>query len=491
MSIQLPTEVLTCHNFIQGEWVKGDGSEFAILSPYHGKKIGTVSTPSKEQIQKAIHAAAKAQIEWGKTPLKERTRVLFNFHDILVRDIDAISHLKSAESGKTFAEGKAGLMKGIEVLEYALSLQNMEVGGKLEVSRGVSCEYRRAPLGVVANITPFNFPAMVPMWTIPIALGLGNAYVWKPSDKTPLTSMKIAEALKEAGLPAGLMTILHGGASTVDAIIEAPEVKAVGFVGSTKVAKLVYTKATGLGKRALCMGGAKNHIVLLPDASPELAGVGISDSFTGCAGQRCMAASVLLAVGDVDKHIEKIVARASSLKLGPDMGALITPAQKEFLHAAIGRAEASGAKLLLDGRKASAPAGWEGGNWLAPTVIDMVKPGSEAATTELFGPVLSIIRCKDLSEAMAIQNSSEYGNACSVFTNSGAMADRVSREAKAGMIGVNVGVPVPREPFSFGGIAASKFGSGDITGDHSLDFWSDMRKITVKWEKQHDNNWMS
>jgi len=491
MTVKIPTTVLNCSNFINGEWVKGEEGPLNVISPYNGKKIGEVSLPSKNQIKLALKKANAAQIEWGKTPMKERARVLFNFRNILLRDLDKISHLKSSESGKTFEEGKAGLMKGLEVLEYALSLQNMDLGGKMEVSRGVSCEYRRMPLGVVANITPFNFPAMVPMWTIPISLALGNAYVWKPSDKTPLTSMEIANALKEAGLPDGLFTILHGGAEVVDSIIEAPEVKAIGFVGSTKIAKLVYTKATSLGKRALCLGGAKNHIVLLPDASPELVGVGISDSFTGCAGQRCMAASVLLAVGEVDKHIEKIIARASSLQLGKDMGAIISRTQRDFLIEAIGRAEKAGAKIILDGRKAKAPAGMEEGNWIGPTILDHIEAGSEAQTVELFGPVLSIIRCKDITHAMNIQNSSEYGNACSVFTNSGALAERVIKDAKAGMVGVNVGVPVPREPFSFGGISASKFGHGDITGEHSLDFWSDVKKITTKWEKQNDSNWMS
>ncbi len=491
MTVKIPEEVISCSNFINGAWVKGEGRSHSIVSPYTGKKIGEVFPPSIDQIKNAIKMASSAQVEWGRTPLKERARVLFNFRNILIRDLDKISHLKSSESGKTFDEGKAGLMKGLEVLEFALSLQNMDVGGRMEVSRGVSCEYRRIPLGVVANITPFNFPAMVPMWTIPIALGLGNAYIWKPSDKTPLTSIEIANALKEAGLPDGLFTVLHGGAETVDAIIEAPEVKAVGFVGSTKIAKLVYTKTTLLGKRALCMGGAKNHIVLLPDANPELAGIGISDSFTGCAGQRCMAASVLLAVGDVEKHIGKIYDRASSLKLGKDMGAIITKSQRDFLVEAIGRAEKAGAKILLDGRKAKAPEGMEEGNWIGPTILDNIQAGSEAQTVELFGPILSIIRCKDITEAMTIQNSSEYGNACSVFTNSGTLSERVIREAKAGMVGVNVGVPVPREPFSFGGIAASKFGSGDITGEHSLDFWSDVKKVTVKWEKQNDSNWMS
>ena len=477
METILPSEKVVCHNYIGGAWVKGEGGQSQVVSPYSGKPIGEVSVPTQAQIAGALEKAAAAQIAWGRAPMKERARVLYNFRNILNRDADKISHLKSAESGKTFAEAKAGLMKGIEVLEFALSIQNLDLGGKVEVSRGVSCEYRREPLGVVVNITPFNFPAMVPMWTIPIALALGNAYVWKPSDKTPLTSLYITNALSEAGLPPGVFTVLHGGASTVEALIDHPIVKAIGFVGSTKIAKLVYQRATAHGKRALALGGAKNHIVLLPDANLELTGAGISDSFTGCAGQRCMAASVLLAVGDTEKHIEKIIARASSLKLGKDMGAIITKEQRTFLVNAIDRAEKAGARILLDGRKAKAPAGLEEGNWLGPTILDQVQPGSEAATVELFGPVLSIVRCKDLSVAMKIENSSEYGNACSVFTSNGALAERVATEASTGMVGINVGVPVPREPFSFGGIAASKFGHGDITGHHSLDFWSNVKKL--------------
>jgi len=491
MQVELPREKIQCSNFVNGKWVQGTGEKFSIKSPYHGEVIGESFQSTASDVQKAVDFASKAQVLWAQTPIKERSKVMFEFRNILMRDIDAISHLKSAESGKTFAEGKAGLMKGIEVLEYALSLQNLDLGGRLEVSRGVSCEYRREPLGVVASITPFNFPAMVPMWTIPIALTLGNAYVWKPSDKTPLTSVKIANALHEAGLPEGLLTVLQGGQETVEAIIDHPKVQAVGFVGSTKIAKAVYQRGTQLGKRVLALGGAKNHIVLLPDANTELSGTGISDSFTGCAGQRCMAASVLLAVGDCQAHINKIVERASRMKLGTEMGAIITAAQVEFLKAAIDRAEKAGVKVLLDGRKTPAPKGMEKGNWIGPTILDCVTKGSEAATLELFGPVLSIIHCPDISSAMEIENSVPYGNACSVFTSNGALAERVISSASTGMVGVNVGVPVPREPFSFGGINASKFGHGDITGQHSLDFWSNLKKVTVKWEKQNDNNWMS
>ncbi|MBY0413076.1 MAG: aldehyde dehydrogenase family protein [Bdellovibrionales bacterium] len=491
MSVKVPAQVITCQNFIDGHFVNAKGEKMDITSPYNGKKIGEFHSTLKSEVDTAIESAHKAQALWSDTPMKERTKVMFNFRNILLRDMEEIAHLKCSESGKCFAEGLAGLMKGIEVLEFAIALQNMDLGGRVEVSRGVSCEYRREALGVVANITPFNFPAMVPMWTIPIALTLGNAYIWKPSEKTPLTSLKIAASLKEAGLPDGLFQVLQGGKDTVEAIIDNKHVKAVGFVGSTKIAKMVYDRGTQLGKRVLALGGAKNHIVLLPDANPELAGVGISDSFTGCAGQRCMAASVLLAVGQVDEHIKKVIERAESMTLGKDMGAIITKAQVEFLKGAIDRAEKAGAKILLDGRKSKAPAGMEEGNWLGPTILDNVQPGSEAAGIELFGPIISIIRCKDISEAMKIENSVDYGNACSVFTQSGALAEKVIKMASTGMVGVNVGVPVPREPFSFGGVNASKYGHGDITGHHSLDFWSNVKKVTVKWEKQNDNNWMS
>lgn len=484
-------ETVACDNFIAGKWVKGAAGEREIFSAQDGTKLGTYSLPSSVQVDEAIAFAAKAQKEWGALPIKERSKVLFNARNILQREADAISALKGSECGKTFDEGKAGLMKGIEVLEYALSIQNLDLGGKVEVSRGVTCEFRREALGVVASITPFNFPAMVPMWTIPIAIALGNAYIWKPSEKTPLTARKIAEAFAEAGLPPGILTVLHGTADTVNQILDHATVKAAAFVGSTKVAKLVYQRGTQAGKRVLALGGAKNHIILLPDANLELSGPGISDSFTGCAGQRCMAASVVLAVGDVDEHVARIVKRASSLTMGKDLGAIISKAQVEFLKGAIDRAEKAGAKVLLDGRKARPPKELEGGNWIGPTVLDNVQPGSEAATVELFGPVLSIVRCKDLSHALEIEKSCDYGNACSVFTSSGPLAERVAREATAGMVGVNVGVPVPREPFSFGGINASKFGHGDITGEHSLDFWSNLKKITVKWEKQTESNWMS
>lgn len=491
MNLKIPKKPVQCLNFVNNELIKPHGETYKVISPYNNSVIGEYNASLKEEVDLAIHDAHNAQKEWALTPMKERAKVLFNFRNILIRDMDEISHTIAAESGKTHTEAKAGLLKGVEVLEYALSIQNLDLGGKMEVSRGVFCEYRREALGVVANITPFNFPAMVPMWTIPICIALGNAYIWKPSDKTPLTSNLIAIALKEAELPSGLFQVLQGKTETVNAIIDHPLVSAIGFVGSTKVAKIIYDRASLQGKRVLALGGAKNHIVLLPDANLELSGIGISDSFTGCAGQRCMAASVLLAVGDVDKHINKVIERAKSLQLGKDMGAIITESQKEFLNKAIDDAVKNGATLLLDGRNVKDPEGYQGGNWLGPTILDNVKPNSVAACEELFGPIISIIRCKTIQEAIEIENANPYGNACSVFTSSGSLAEKVIQKAKAGMIGINVGVPVPREPFSFGGINASKFGHGDITGVHSLNFWTNVKKVTTKWEKQNDQTWMS
>jgi len=489
--LSFPKEVIDCPHFIGGAWVTGKGQADEVISPLNGEVIGKFNHASSSDVDSVISKAQEVFPAWKATPLKERCGIMFRFRSILLEEMATISNMVSLESGKTFNEAKAGVMKGIEVLEFALSLQNLDKAAKMEVSRGVTCEYRREPLGVVASITPFNFPAMVPMWTIPIALTLGNCYIWKPSEKTPLTSLHIANALKKAGLPDGVLGIVHGGKDTVDEIIKDERVRALSFVGSTPVAKAIYQKGTAEGKRVLALGGAKNHIFLMPDADIDIAGGGISDSFTGCAGQRCMAASVLLALGDVDKHIDAIVAKASETHLGSKMGAIITKEQRDFLSSKIEQASSEGAKILLDGRKAKAPAGMESGFWLGPTVIDNLKSDSELVQTELFGPVITIVRCKDLNDAMAVENASKFGNAASVFTKDASVSEWIAKNAKAGMIGVNIGVPVPREPFSFGGHYDSKFGHGDITGEPSLNFWSDLKKVTVKWKTQNDNNWMS
>lgn len=491
MQVQIPSQLYVCKNFVGGTWADASGETREVVSPYTNSVIGTVRMSTEADIAAAMAAAVKGAAVWRATPMKERAAVLFRYRELLLANLDELGHSAAAESGKTFAEGRAGVQKGIEVLEYALSLQNLDDGAIAEVSRGVSCEVRREPLGVVAGIAPFNFPAMVPMWMYPIAIACGNAFILKPSEKVPITACRLAALFAQAGLPAGVFSLVHGSRATVDALVQHPDLAAVGFVGSSTVARSVYASATMAGKRALCLGGAKNHLIVAPDADAELTVPGVVDSFTGCAGQRCMAASLLVAVGPVDALVDAIVARAQALRVGPDMGAIIDKAAMERLHRAIARAVDDGAQLRLDGRNVAAPAGFAGGNWLGPTILDHAQPGWACAKDELFGPVLTIVRVNTLDEALALDAGNSYGNATSVFTTSGAVARYVAERATAGMIGINIGVPVPREPFSFGGTKLSKFGTGDITGAGGVEHWTQLKKITSKWALQKDATWMS
>jgi malonate-semialdehyde dehydrogenase (acetylating)/methylmalonate-semialdehyde dehydrogenase len=453
--------------------------------------IGQVGLSGAADVEAAVAAARAAQPNWAKTPLKERVRPLARFHELVTKDLARLAETVSLESGKTQAEAQAGILRGLEVVEFAQSLPNLDRGGALEVSRGVSCEYRREPLGIVCGITPFNFPAMVPMWMFPIALTLGNAFILKPSEKVPLAACRLGELLLEAGYAPGLFSLLHGDRRAVESLIDHPEIRAVGFVGSTPAARAVHARATNLGKRALCLGGAKNHLIVAPDANEAITVRGVVDSFTGCAGQRCMAGSVLVVVAGAEHFVDQVVNAASQIELGSQMGALIDPSARERLSAGLAQAEQDGARVLLDGRKVPAPAGYEAGNWLGPSVVDQVKPGMQCAELELFGPLLSVIRVKNLDEALALENRSPFGNATSIFTQSGEVASYVAERATSGMVGVNVGVPVPREPFSFGGTKDSRFGQGDITGPGGVELWSNLKKITTRWAKSEDKNWMS
>ena len=297
--------------------------------------------------------------------------------------------------------------------------------------------------------------------------------------------------MTEAGYAPGLFSVVHGDREAVQALIDHPDVRAVAFVGSTPVARAVYLRATALGKRALCLGGAKNHLVVAPDADETLTVRGVVDSFTGCAGQRCMAGSVLVVVGSAGRFVDSIVKAAASIKLGSGMGALIDDVARDRIEKAIAKAESEGAEVLLDGRKASAPREYEGGHWIGPTVLDRLRPGMECVTAELFGPVLSVVRVDNLDEALALERTTPFGNATSIFTSSGAAARYVAERASSGMIGINVGVPVPRDPFSFGGTKESRFGQGDITGPSALDLWSQLKKVTARWAPSPDATWMS
>ncbi len=491
VTLSIPESVTTCPNLIAGQWKPSTGKMVEVTSPYTGSMVGKVPLSSANEVDEAVRGAHQAAEGWRRVPLKERTHILFRFRELVQARLDDLANRVALESGKTVAEARAGVLKGIEVVEFALSLQNLDSGGALEVSRGVSCEIRREPLGVVAGITPFNFPAMVPMWMFPIAVTLGNAFILKPSEKVPLTAVLMGELMMEAGFPAGVFSIVHGDRSAVEALVAHPQVQAVGFVGSTGVARAVYSMAAEHGKRALALGGAKNHLIVVPDADPDVAVDGVVASFTGCAGQRCMAASLMVAVGDVEPLIERIVERAAGIELGKDMGAIIDAGALERLHGAIDRGVSEGAVLRLDGRAVGAPGDYPNGTWLAPTILDNAEPGSYCASTELFGPVLTIVRVPTLDAALSLDRGNPYGNATSVFTTTGAVARRVAERAGSGMIGVNIGVPVPREPFSFGGTRASRFGQGDITGHGGVELWSYLKKITTKWELQSDANWMS
>jgi malonate-semialdehyde dehydrogenase (acetylating)/methylmalonate-semialdehyde dehydrogenase len=490
--VRLPVAPIQGGNLIAGRFERPEGLPcIDVFSPYTGALLGSVPDSGPAQVAAAVAAASAAHKGWAATPIKERTAPLFRFRELVLARLDELSHSAARESGKTVEEARAGLLKGVEVVEFALSLQNLDTGAALEVSRGVRCEVRREPLGVVCGVTPFNFPAMVPMWMFPIAITLGNAFILKPSEKVPLTALLLGELMLEAGYPPGVFSLVHGARGAVEALLEHPQVRACGFVGSSKVAAQVYARGAALGKRVLALGGAKNTLILAPDADPALAIGGIVASFTGCAGQRCMAGSLLVAVGDCEALIDGIVETAQHVQLGRDMGAIIDAGALERLEGAVQQALREGAKLRLDGRRPTAPYGHEGGYWLKPCVLDRVPPESAAAREELFGPVLSIVRVDNLQQALEIEQQSPYGNATSVFTQSGAVAQLVSEAASSGMIGINVGVPVPREPFSFGGTKSSRFGHGDITGMGGVELWTQLKKVTAKWAKAPDGTWMS
>ena len=484
------TEYLPARNWIGSQWVDAidKHGELDVINPRHGKPMSRVVLSGAADVDAAVKAARANLREWQDNPVRERAQVFYRLRELMHRDLESLTWLVSHENGKTYDEAKAEVLKAIECVEYGCSLPNVAAGTQLDVSRGVNCQIDYAPVGVVAGVTPFNFPLMVPLWMIPQALVGGNAFILKPSEQTPLSTIALAELFEEAGLPSGIFSVVQGGREAVEALCDHPGIGALAFVGSTRVAKLVYGRACATGKRALCLGGAKNHLIVVPDADLEVAADNIVASFTGCAGQRCMAAANLVAVGDVEHIIEEIKRRAAGIEVGTGIGAINSAESVSRITGYIAGAEQSGARVVVDGRSKKAS---EGGYWMGPTVIDGVTPDMPAAREEIFGPVLSIIRVKDLSEALAIENANPYGNASAVYTTSGDVARTVMSRAEAGMCGVNVGVPVPREPFGFGGWNDSKFGHGNITGWDGFRFWTRVRKVTTKWSLQKDQNWMN
>jgi malonate-semialdehyde dehydrogenase (acetylating)/methylmalonate-semialdehyde dehydrogenase len=477
-------------NYIRGEFKNHVGRTMEVISPLDGAAISEVHLSGRATLDEAVAAARQAFATWSKATIKERVQVFFRFRALLEKHRAELTELIRLENGKTYDEAEAEVLKGIELSEFACSLPQILSDEIQEVSKGVECRTSHAPLGVVASITPFNFPLMVPLWTIPNAIALGNCMILKPSELVPLSAQRIAELLHEAGLPDGVFNIINGDREMVEAICDHPDIDAVSFVGSTKVAKIVYRRATASLKRCLALGGAKNHLIVLPDANPEISAANIAASMSGCAGQRCMAASAMVAVGDTDHIVRRICEEAMKIVPGQNLGAVITGAAKERIERYIDEAEAAGAKVLLDGRNAVV-AGKEGGFYVGPTVIDHVTPDMAIAQEEVFGPVLAIIRTDDINKAIEIENNSPYGNAASVFTENGGLANYVIERVSAGMTGINVGVPVPREPFSFGGWNESRFGVGDITGKSSIAFWTKLKKITSKWDPKAWKDWAS
>ncbi len=478
-------------NFINGEFKSGSSAKIhSVISPLDGEKLTTFNESTMEDLNEIVATAEKAQKAWQKVTLKERVQVFYKYKQLLEKNSVELTEIIYHENGKIHGEAKAEIDKAIELTEFACSLPQFVNGENMEVSRGVYCSSTRNPLGIVASIVPFNFPSMVPHWTIVNAIALGNAMILKPSESVPISSQYIAKLLKEAGLPDGLFNVINGTQSTVENICDHPGIKAVTFVGSTKVAKIVYQRASNNLKQVLALGGAKNHIILLPDAHPDMASSNIVASMSGCAGQRCMAAATLIAVGNCDAILDKLIGDAQKIQCGTTLGAVISKAAKERIESYITEAEQQGAKIILDGRNTVVP-GKENGFYVGPTLIDYATADMKIAREEVFGPVLAIVRVKTIDEALAIENANPYGNACSVFTQSGGLANYVTENASAGMCGVNIGVPVPREPFGFGGWNESRFGSGDITGKSSIGFFTKEKKTTTKWNPEAGTNWMS
>ena len=477
-------------NFINGEFKNSKSNSISVWNPQNGKKLTEVVDSSLKELDQAVNAAKNSYKSWASYTLKERVEFFFEFRNQLKNNIDSLSDSICQENGKTFEEAKAEVLKGIELTEFACSMPQIIHDEIQEVSRGVECRSSHVPVGIVSSITPFNFPIMVPMWTIPNALVLGNCMVLKPSEQTPVGAKLIADLLKISGLPNGVFNIINGGKKIVEGICDHKEISAISFVGSTKIARTVYKRATSKLKRCLALGGAKNHLIVLPDANSEMASNDIVASMSGCAGQRCMAASAMVGVGEIQSTIDKIKTKAKKVIPGKNLGSVISKQAKEKIEKYIEEAKKEGAKIILDGRGAKV-SGKENGYYVGPTIIDYVTPEMRIAKEEVFGPVLAIMRTEEIDNAIKIENDSNYGNASSVYTQDGKLANYITEKVSAGMVGVNIGVPVPREPFSFGGWNESRFGVGDITGKSSINFWTKLKKRTSKWNASAKKNWMS
>lgn len=492
MAVSQSNAVTTCKNLIGGEWVDSKATEFGeIFNPSTGEVIGKVPLGKADDVDKAVQAAQKAFEEWKEVPIVERARLMFRFKNLLDENYEEIARCVTREHGKTLPEARASVMRAIEVVEFACGIPSLFMGESLEnIARNVDCETMRHPLGVCVGITPFNFPAMVPLWMYPIAITCGNAFVLKPSEKVPLTSMFIAELLIKAGVPKGVFNIVHGGKDTVDALLTHPLVKAVSFVGSTAIAKYIYEVGTKNGKRVQSAGGAKNHIIIMPDADLDQTVQALQASAFGCAGERCMAGSLALPVGDAaEMLVPKLVESAAKMTIGrtdvgegADMGPVITAQHLGHVQKMIAEGEKAGADIALDGRKLKAKDS-DKGFFIGPTIIDKAKPEMSVVKDEIFGPVLSMVRCETIHDAIEIGKNCPYGNGAVIFTNSGAAAREFKHNFNAGMIGINVGVPAPMAWFPFTGWNASFFGDLHIQGKEGIQFYTQQKMTMTRWFK--------
>jgi len=472
-----------------------DGSEH----PGHGRRTGPVYDPATGEVRAhvaladatdvaaAVHAAARAQAGWAATTPARRARVMFRFRALLEANLDELARLISAEHGKVPADARGELVRGLEVVEFACGIPHLLKGEhSQDVGTGVDSWSLRQPVGVCAGITPFNFPAMVPLWMFPVAIACGNAFVLKPSEKVPSAALRLAALLHEAGLPPGVFNVVHGDAEAVDALLANPDVAAVSFVGSTPVAEHVYRTASAHGKRVQALGGAKNHLVVMPDADPDQAADALTGAAYGSAGERCMAVSVAVAVGAAaDPLVERLAARVRTLRIGPgadphaEMGPLVTAAHRARVITYIEAGIQEGATLVVDGRTGPVPAG--NGFFLAGSLFDHVTPAMRIYREEIFGPVLVVVRVPDLAQALALVNGHEFGNGAAIFTRDGAAARRFAQEAGAGMIGINVPIPVPVAYHSFGGWKRSLFGPLHVHGPDGVRFYTRLKTVTARW----------
>jgi malonate-semialdehyde dehydrogenase (acetylating)/methylmalonate-semialdehyde dehydrogenase len=479
-------------NFVGGTWVRSSASEYLdVINPATAQAMTTVPLSPGAEVDDAVQKASAAFVEWRRRPAGERIQYLFKLKGLLEEHKDELARIITNECGKTYKESLGELQRGIENVETACGIPMLMQGYNNEdIARGIDEQMIRQPLGVVAAITPFNFPGMIPLWFLPYAVATGNCFILKPSEKVPMVTQKLFELLEEAGFPAGVLQLVNGGKESVNALLDHPSVRAISFVGSTPVAKYIYQRAAANGKRAQCQGGAKNPVVIMPDADMEMTTRIMADSAFGCAGQRCLAASVAIAVGSAqDEFVERIADAAVSRKVGyglddgTQMGPVINANSKARIESLIGKGGQEGAEIIVDGRHKQVD-GYKDGYWLFPTVLDKVSPQGEIAKTEIFGPVLSVMRASTVNEAIQLVNDRAFGNMACIFTSSGATARQFRYEADAGNIGINIGVAAPMAYFPFSGWNASFFGDLHAQGRHGVEFYTQTKVVVERWPRE-------